>query len=618
MPKYLESQFTRGKHPDGAQGAWWSAPKGKAHEAVTPLLAALQHEQGRRDFVNKVCLSLFLGHSVQGTTGNKYAQRDALSGQLRLNVARTVAAAANAKIAKNKVRILYMTEGGDWQQQTRARRMTKVVNGTFHSARLYEEMPRAQLDSCVFDLGAVYFYREGKKVCCERVPGTELRVDSTDARYGRPTQLHREMTVPRDALLARYPKHKKLIDEAPRTDQAAFSQGRWVADAIEVRASWKLPSRPGAADGRYVVTLAGADLEDAVYERDYFPFVFLVWEPSPFGFYGQSVCSQLIGIQHSVTKTADDIQEHCDLSTGFVAIEAGSNVSKASFTNEIMKLIEFSDTPPAIIAPPAFQPEKLQWLQFLLQRAPQDVGMSELSVTSRKPAGLDSGKALREFNDLESERFQMVQQRYEQAFVDAANIITDLYEDIYEAEGNFDLRAQGHKLIETIDWEKARMDAEDYVVRPVPTSFLPSTPAAKLQTIQEMAQAGFLSREEALLLLDYPDLESVNNSRNAAYLNILWRIETMLDPDASPRDLRTAVQPVPMTHTLLARQLALSAYHDAESKGAPDDVLENVRRFLSRLDEQERAAQAAPAPAPAPPAAPEMTPDAPIPAPPMQ
>jgi hypothetical protein len=293
-----------------------------------------------------------------------------------------------------------------------------------------------------------------------------------------------------------------------------------------------------------------------------------------------------------------------DLSTGYVAIEAGSSVDKADFTNEIWRLIEFANTAPAYIAPPAVSPEKLAHLQFLLAQAYERTGISPLSATSQKPAGLNSGKALREYNDVESERFQMNAQRYENAFVDAAEIITDFYEEIYEEDKSLRVRAYSSKLLEGIEWKKARMDREDYTVRAVPTSFLPSTPAAKYAQIQEMLQAGFLTREDAMMLLDYPDLERVSSMVNAPRLYVDMLIEHMLDPD-DPKYR----PPEPFDNHQLSLRCCTDAYNDARLRGAPEENLELLRRYIKSTERLIKQKQP-PAPAAAPGAVPPPMPQA--------
>ena len=604
MPKYLDSKFTKSPGVSHINSAWWLEDKKKLHEHVQPLLRRLEHEQRNRDYQNKIAYSMWIGHGIAGLTGDKYTTKHKGTGTLRVNLARAICSAANSKMAKNKVRVLYQTEGGDFSQQARSKRLTKVINGTINGIGFHEKNARAQLDSTIFDLGAVYFWRDGKKVQCERVPGCELRVDYLDARYGEPSQLHRTKTGARSELLARYKdRHKlvKAIKEAKRSEGAVHSGGNYIADIIDLTYSWHLPSIDGAKDGLFTLTIDGATLEASPWENSFFPFVFQQWEPNPFGFYSQSVCSILLGIQHSINRVVQDIQDHVDLSTGFVAVDSGSSFNTQALTNMPWRVCETTGAMPQYIAPPAFQQEKLAWLEWLVGRGHEDTGLSQLFVTSRKPDGLDSGKALREYNDQNSERFQMAQLRYEQSYVDASNIIRALYEDAYKEEGDFKIKAYGAKFIESIDWEAARLDEEDYICRPVPTGFLPSTPAGKLQTIEEMLGAGLLGKEEAMLLLDYPDLERANMLNNAPILNIEKAIEGMLDPD------KPKYRPPEGTMNLgLALKMVTAAYNEAQASGAPPENLKLLNKFLAALEvlltpPQPAAPAAPPAPMPAAP-----------------
>jgi hypothetical protein len=45
-----------------------------------------------------------------------------------------------------------------------------------------------------------------------------------------------------------------------------------------------------------------------------------------------------------------------------------------------------------------------------------------MSASSQKPAGLDSGVAIREFQDIETERFALVSQNYEDCYISIEHI----------------------------------------------------------------------------------------------------------------------------------------------------------------------------------------------------
>ena len=141
------------------RGDWWNEPKETLHETVWPHFRAILDEQSGRDYYNQLYYSMYLGHGVAGIQGSQYSSRVAELGSLKVNYGRSMVESANAKIVKNKVRILYLTEGGEggWDRRARAKRLTKAINGSFLSSGLYDENPDAQRDGGVFDLGAVFF-----------------------------------------------------------------------------------------------------------------------------------------------------------------------------------------------------------------------------------------------------------------------------------------------------------------------------------------------------------------------------------------------------------------------------------------------------------------------------
>ena len=62
-----------------------------------------------------------------------------------------------------------------------------------------------------------------------------------------------------------------------------------------------------------------------------------------------------------------------------------------------------------------------------------------------------------------------------------------------------------------------------------PTSSLSSTPSGRLQDVQELLQAGFISKDDGMKLLDFPDLKSYMDRKNAGLDDIEKMIEIMIE-----------------------------------------------------------------------------------------
>ena len=178
-----------------------------------------------------------------------------------------------------------------------------------------------------------------------------------------------------------------------------------------------------------------------------------------------------------------------------------------------------------------------------------------------------------------------VAKRYEKCFMDAAEIMIETAKDLYELKGDYKVKAKDGKFIDTISWKDVNMDADKYMMQIFPTSALSSTPAARLADFQDLLAAGFIDKEDALKLLDFPDLEAAMNLLNADSNNLERLIETMMDegkyfPPEPYQNLENAVRKVQQAYLLYRMQ------------GAPEDRLELLRQFMEDCQNLiEKAAQ---------------------------
>ena len=311
-----------------------------------------------------------------------------------------------------------------------------------------------------------------------------------------------------------------------------------LENLIKVVESWHLPSgktkdEKGKSikhDGKHTICINNKTLFEEEYTKNYFPFVFFRWNEKPIGFWGLGLSEQLQGLQLEINKILRTIQVSMHLcSIPKIFVEASSKVVTAHLNNKIGGIIKYAGTPPKYEALGSIPPELFTHLDRLYERAYEISGVSQLSAQSLKPGGLDSGKAIREYNDIESERFMEVGQRYEKSFIDAAQIMIDLAKECYEEKGEFKVKIKGKKFIETIDWSEVDMEEDKFLMDIFPTSALSNTPSGRLQDVQELLQAGFISKEDGMKLLDFPDLEGTMSLINAGIEDIEHMIEQMID-----------------------------------------------------------------------------------------
>lgn len=110
-------------------------------------------------------------------------------------------------------------------------------------------------------------------------------------------------------------------------------------------------------------------------------------------------------------------------------------------------------------------------------------------------------------------------------------------------------------------------------MQPFPTSFLPKTPAGRLQTVQELVQAGFISKEDGFKLLDFPDVQGTTNLIVSASNEIDMVIERIIEN-------KEYTAPEPFQNLEYGIQKMQGAYLQAKMTGVPEDRLELLRRWM--------------------------------------
>jgi len=133
-----------------------------------------------------------------------------------------------------------------------------------------------------------------------------------------------------------------------------------------------------------------------------------------------------------------------------------------------------------------------------------------------------------------------------------------------------------------------------------PTSSLPQEPAGRLQTVQEYVQAGFISPRTARRLLDFPDLEAVEDLQNAPEEYLKKVLDAIVDDgEYTPPDQ--------WDDLALAEQLALEYIASGKQNKLDDEKLmlliqwlEQVRAYLQKAQQATLPALGAPQPQAAP------------------
>lgn len=478
---------------------------------------------------------LYENVEIDGLTGSDFAQslvRQALLGTnfISFNVISACVDTLAAKITKNKPRPNFITSGASWAQQRKARRLDKFMQGLFHETRVYEKAKQVFVDAATTGTGILHVYQnDDGRLECERVLPDELNVDDFDAMYGKPRTMYRRKTIQREVLLSLFPEKAEDIIGLGTSAPRATRQG--VIEMVDVWEAWHLPTKKGTKDGKHCIVIDGLELLSEPWELSEFPFVVLRYKPRTLGFWGKGVSEHLIGIQLELNRLIRSISEQLRRKgKNRLYVQMGSKVNPGHLTNGIGDIVYYTGAVPVPDNQNAVSAEDYAQVDRLYQRAFQEVGVSELSAAARKPSGLDAAVALREYNDIESERFALVHQAWETFFLDYGALCLDLIANHYGAKG-YKIRTPSRRCTIEVDWRDIDLDRDSYVMQCWPVSSLPQTPAARLQRVNELIQAGFIDEAVGKRLLDFPDIEAETNLVNSVIDDVDATISKILDEE---------------------------------------------------------------------------------------
>lgn len=591
------------KLPDNKERRWWMLKGSDCADVISGTLNLIRDAQSFRATQWIVSSRLYGNLSPTTLAGVSFsklaAQQPALRDRISYNLVQSVVDTVVAKITRNRPKPLFLTNGGDYKKQREAKKLNAFLDGVFYENSTHELGTTVFRDAAVWGDGFIHVFAKGDRVCHERVMSSEIFVDDVESLYGSPRQMHRVKQVDRQVLFDMFPDDAAIIAgiKPARTEENGRSI---VADMITVRESWHLPSGPAADDGKHVITVDGAVLgEIHPWPHQWFPFARCQWSPRLYGYWGQGLAEQLQNIQLEINKLLWIIQRSFHLAGSFkVFVENGSKVVKEHLNNDIGSIIMYTGTAPQYVVPNIVAPEVFAHLQTLINKGYEQAGVSQMAASSLKPEGLNSGRAIREFADIQSDRLHTPAKSYENMYMDVARLSIEVAKLIAGEDKQYEVRVPGKKSITRIEWGDIKLSEDDYVMQCYPVSSLPQDPAGRLQTIQEYAQAGFLSPRQARRLLDFPDLDQVESLANAEedYLTMVFD-KIVDDGDYSSPD--------PLDDLQMSKQLCLEYYAKGKLHNLREDRLELLRRYLQQIAEIEQAMM--PPPPEMPPAMPGAT-----------
>jgi hypothetical protein len=517
------------------------------------------------------------------------------SGQYRSTwrVTKNAVESVLAKIAKAKPRAWVVTTDGNRTLQERAKLLTSWCDGQFERLKGYPLGRTVQHDALVYGSGAAKVYEglDGRPAA-ERVWIGDLGVEAKEERQSAVGTLYQVARVDRAVLAGAYPKQRAAIEEARDSfANEETTDSNDATDQVCVVEAWRLPS--GRVPGRHVICTSSATLLDEEWTSDDFPFVFVHWSRDPESFFGMGLVESMAGNQRELDTLSEKINESYDRMSPKLLVEEGSDFTVEQVTGSPWEVLKYKGTPPQFATPPAISQDYVGRERTLIQGIYSEHGISQLSAESQKPAGLNSGKALAVHSDIESERFQMAQQAYEELFVGLAKQLIRVAETIAERDGAQSDKLEalgGKKALRAVSYAEARFGDDPMVLRAWPVSALSSTPSGRLRDVQDLMGAQIIADpEEARELLDFPDLDRYQNLRSAGRKLVDKQVQRCL---AGKPQTPSPYSPLDyaLRHATLSLQLAEDEMDEDEGiagqgvREAAAEGLELLRDYIAQIE----------------------------------
>lgn len=583
---------------------WWEAEEGQVHKLLLPYVQEI--DQRQIDHVDRFALL----DALYDPNGQAAQQADAKwraeIGRMTENVIASNVDTVRSAVATTEVRARFLTDGASWSAARRATLMERYVEELGKLLDVAEACRVAFFDCALKGTGVVKVYADqDDQICVEPVMIDNIVVDDGECANGAsPRQMHyRQVDCDRDVLIHQFPERETEILRAKGSSSWRQTLARWRSplsnnrNDVAVVESWRLPMGTPESDnyrpGRHVICVEGCDLLDEEWGKAFFPFASMRWGLRRSSWYGISLAERIIGHQRVLNKRGWHMERVLDrlaVPTTFVSV-ADQNLRVQS--HAIGNVVALKGAPPQTIVPSVIGPELQADRAYAKNSAFEETGVSRMAATSSKPAGLDSGVALREWRDMGTDRFSLQEKGFERLYLDVVMLILDACKDLGPNAPRMSKRSRWAPR--KIGWKD--VDLSDLRVQISASSTIPRTSAGREQAVMEFTQAGIFTLDEARSLLKHPDVDKT--------LSLYTSVREAIEEDLEGIELGFPVAPEPFLNLELASRLAHARYLvDRQYDDIPEEVLEGIRTYIVQTQHMISMA-AAPAAGPAGPMGPE-------------
>lgn len=511
--------------------------------------------------------------SVVGYYSNsQYDTEEDTSSGIQENIIKSCIDTLVSKIASQKVRPYFNTVNGTFKEMRIVKQAQQFFDQLYDDQNVNKTVTKAFKDACIFDTGIIYIDKDTHSI--QRVLPWQVAIDNREASYGGLTRLV-------------WKKENFPVTNIPFTDSKLKRQVINTQQQVTFYEYWNLN------EGKKVYYIPEMDFyKEEKYEENLLPFIFINYDDPVKGNSSVSVVDLLFGIQDEIDSLIVKIKDASQLSSPLkYLVPESSSIKVNKLTNRVGEVITYSalpnqTTPPVVaVTEPFMDPQWISLLDKLKQDAYELCGISQLSATSQKPQGLNSGIALSTMEDIESDRFEVQLNTIIHSYVDIAKMCIALF----NRDENI---LPDNRLRKGFTWGDIVDAQNQLIIQFSAAENLSKDPQTRAQQIMMLVQLGVIPQNRIASLMEIPDTVqgySIANNSIEAVMNVIDECienNNFEVPDFIPTDM--------LMQEILNTCLSLSsANKDGRNQGDIDKLMQLYQLCAMKNNEAQTSAEMA-------------------------
>ena len=425
----------------------------------------------------------------------------------QLNIIASCIDTLHAKIAESKVRPFFTTINGTFKDIQTVKQTQHFFDIMFDEQGINKTVSDAFRDACIFDTGVIYIDEETATV--RRALPFQVYVSPSEVNYKNITKCYYEQ---KDFPITCLPE--KVLTKFKNKNLDFVDFGIYYDTFNKTKAY--------TANGSFVLA--------EEWDKEAIPFIFLHYKNPILSNVSISVVDMLINIQQEINILMAKIKDASQINpANTFFVPDGSSIKAQQLNNRVGNVITYkpqaSGGVPVITSTPAFiDGQYMSLLDSLIQKAYDIIGVSQLSATSRKPTGLNSGIAIATAEDIEADRFETQLNQVIRAYVDIAKTCIKIFDKDSEVLPSSKYRC-------SIKWSDVLREADNMNIQFSGADNLSKDPSTKLQQLQQLATAGVIPAARISQLMQIPDLEMGYSLANNAIEAVMEVIKNCVEND---------------------------------------------------------------------------------------